>query len=429
MARRVTPGWATPRRKAAVVVLAAVVTLLHAGLATLLPDARLGEGAGDRMPRRIEVAYVRELAQAAPPPVAPVMVSVPKPARRVAAPKKLPPPPPEEAASAAEPQQAAPPPVQVEVPPEPLLVNVDPLLDAPLPPQIDADPVAQLPAVASAPTPQPPGVAEAIGADPAASVPVVAAAASAPHAAAVAFEWPPSTLLTYKLTGYYRGDVLGAAMVEWVRVGLRYQVHLDVYIGSQAAPLVARRMTSDGDPTEDGLSPRRYDEETRALLRQVRRRTIVFDAERVLLPNGKIHERMPHMQDAASQFVQLSWLFTTRPELLQTGRTIEVPLALPTNVDRWAYDVLGKETLQTPVGAIEAFHMKPRRELRPGGDLVAEVWFAPSLRYLPVRLLIRQDGENYVDLLLDQLPQEAAQPIGAGETAAAIAAGGGASPR
>jgi hypothetical protein len=188
-------------------------------------------------------------------------------------------------------------------------------------------------------------------------------------------------------------------------------------------------MTSDGDLTEDGLSPRRYDEETRALLRQVRRRTIVFDADRVLLPNGKIHERMPHMQDAASQFVQLSWLFTTRPELLQTGRTIEVPLALPTNVDRWAYDVLGKETLQTPVGAVEAYHMKPRRELRPGGDLVAEVWFAPSLRYLPVRLLIRQDGENYVDLLLDQLPQEAAEPIGSGRTAAATAAGGGTLPR
>lgn len=430
MARRVTTGWATPRRQAAVGVLAVVVVLVHGGLSMLLPDARLGEGAGDRMPRRIEVAYVRELAQAAPPAVAPVMLSPPKPARRMAAPK-LPPPPPEKAASAAEAEPAVTPPVQVQVPPEPRLANVDPLLDAPLPAGLDANPVVQSPAaVAGEPAPRTPDVAAAPGADPAASAPVVvAAAASAPSAAAVAFEWPPSTRLTYRLTGYYRGDVLGAAMVEWVRTGLRYQVHLDVYIGAQAAPLVARRMTSDGDLTEDGLSPRRYDEETRALLRQVRRRTIVFDAERVLLPNGKIHERMPHMQDAASQFVQLSWLFTTRPDLLQTGRTIEVPLALPTNVDRWAYDVLGKETLQTPVGAIEAYHMKPKRELRPGGDLVAEVWFAPSLRYLPVRLLIRQDGENYVDLLLDQLPQEAAEAIGTGKTAAAIAAGSGTSPR
>ncbi len=298
--------------------------------------------------------------------------------------------------------------LDIAQPSEPVLANVDPLSDGPsaaepVPPvQPPSDTVA---ASSSAPELDVPAPADV---DAAASAPVVAAAASTPSAAATAFEWPPSTRLTYRLSGYYRGDVLGAAMVEWVRSGQRYQVHMDIYIGAQSAPLVARRMSSDGDLTPDGLSPRRYDEETRALLRQVRRRTIVFDAERVLLPNGKIRERMPYMQDAASQFVQLSWLFTTRPELLQTGRTIEVPLALPTNVDRWAYDVVGADTLDTPVGPVKAYHMKPRRELRPGGDLVADVWFAPSLQYLPVRLLIRQDAETYVDLLLDQLPQQAA---------------------
>jgi hypothetical protein len=421
---RLNTLWATPRRKLAVLALAVVVTVLHGCLATLLPDARLGEGAADRMPRRIEVTYVRELAQAAPPAVAPVMVSPPRVVRRQAAPPK--PPAPEPAASAPEPPL---PRLQIEEPREPVLANVDPL-GGPLP----ADPLPPLPlsppdtdtSAASASAPDLDATAQAEASAPAASAPVVAAAASAPSAAATAFEWPPSTRLTYKLTGYYRGDVLGGAMVEWVRVGQRYQVHLDVFIGAQAAPLVARRMTSDGDLTADGLSPRRYDEETRALLRQVRRRTIVFDADRVLLPNGKIRDRMPHMQDAVSQFVQLSWLFTTRPELLQAGRTIEVPLALPTNVDRWAYDVLGAETLNTPVGPVEAFHVKPRRELRPGGDLVADVWFAPSLQYLPVRLSIRQDAETYVDMLIDQLPQQAAATAPSADAASAAA---GAAPR
>ena len=49
-----------------------------------------------------------------------------------------------------------------------------------------------------------------------------------------------------------------------------------------------------------------------------------------------------------------------------------------------------------------------RRELRPQGVLEAEVWFAPSLQYLPVRLLIRQDDATYVDLVLDQAPVQAA---------------------
>ena len=47
-------------RRAAVLVLVVAVSLAHWGLAWLLPLPRLGEGAADRMPQRIEVAFVRE---------------------------------------------------------------------------------------------------------------------------------------------------------------------------------------------------------------------------------------------------------------------------------------------------------------------------------------------------------------------------------
>ena len=39
---------------------------------------------------------------------------------------------------------------------------------------------------------------------------------------------------------------------------------------------------------------------------------------------------------------------------------------------------------------------------------MADVWFAPTLQYLPVRLLIRQDEDTYVDLMIDRLPQQEA---------------------
>jgi hypothetical protein len=115
------------------------------------------------------------------------------------------------------------------------------------------------------------------------------------------------------------------------------------------------------------------------------------------------------MQDAASQFVQLTWLFTTQPQRLAAGQVIEVPLALPRNADRWLYDVFEPETLHTPFGAVEAFPLKPRRVARPGGDLTAEIWFAPTLAYLPVRIRIRQDAETFVDLMIERKPQLAAQ--------------------
>jgi hypothetical protein len=69
--------------------------------------------------------------------------------------------------------------------------------------------------------------------------------------------------------------------------------------------------------------------------------------------------------------------------------------------------VRASETLWTPVGAIEAVHVQPRREPRPGGDLVAEMWFAPTLQYLPVRIKIRQDAQTWIDLLVDRLPEQA----------------------
>ena len=87
------------------------------------------------------------------------------------------------------------------------------------------------------------------------------------------------------------------------------------------------------------------------------------------------------MQDTASQFVQLTWLLhACIPRCCAVGNTVEMPLALPASVDRWTYDVVGSETLHTPFGAVEAFHLKPRRDARAGGELTAEMWFAPSLR-------------------------------------------------
>ena len=60
-----------------------------------------------------------------------------------------------------------------------------------------------------------------------------------------------------------------------------------------------------------------------------------------------------------------------------------------------------------PVGEVAAVRVRPRREPRPGGDLTAEIWVAPTLQNLPVRILIRQDAQTFVDLLLERLPQQA----------------------
>ncbi|HEY0856640.1 MAG TPA: DUF3108 domain-containing protein [Albitalea sp.] len=366
-----------PRRVAALVV-STLVLAVHGCVAEQMAERMADVDAEAAMPQRVEVAYVRELEVSAPPPIAPAPAA-PKPVRskRAAAPK-----PAASAASAAE---------------EPA---VDPLVVAAQEADLTA-PVMPEPAEFPQPT-----VPEE---EPAPSVPEPAAPAVAEAASAPPFEWPASTRLSYVLTGNYQGEIHGYAQVEWVRIGMRYQVHLDVTVGLPVMPLMTRKMTSDGLLTPEGLYPERYDEYSKVGFRDPRRATIRFEPDRIVMPDGRRRERWPGVQDAASQFVQLTYLFTTQPELLTTGRVIDVPLALPRNVDRWVYDVLESETLYTPFGAVDAMHLKPRRVARKGSDLTAEIWFAPTLAYLPVRIRIRQDESTFIDLIIRRKPELAAR--------------------
>ena len=401
------------RRRWWALALVVVVTGLHLGLVAWVEElARLGTGAADTSPARIDVAFVRELAPAEPPPVEPAPLPVVVPPMAAAAPAQ--------AASAPAAVEVEPPPsppiveASAETGPAPGLAELAQPAGAPASAVVAAAPVAETAAAPqtslTAAAPQPTPAPAATQAQPA---PATTAPAPAP---APAFEWPPSTRLSYTLVGDYRGPVQGKARVEWLRSGNRYQVHLDVRVGADFAPLISRRMSSDGQLTEAGLKPQRYDEETKVLLREVRRQTIFFEPERIVLPRGGVQPPVPGVQDTASQFVQLTWMFTLQPQLLKAGQTVEVPLALPRRVDRWVYDVVGEEVLDLPVGPVKAWYLKPRLQTRTNSDLAVEIWFAPSLQYLPVRIRIRQDEASFVDLTLERLPQQgdATPPAGAG---------------
>lgn len=360
-----------PRRRLAGVLLVAAVVALHALVTSALAERMERLVADAALPARLQAVYVRELQPQAPPAAAPAPPPAPAPAPRPrGAPRPAPP-----ASASLRPEEPPPPAAEPERAPEP-----------------EPAPVPQ-----AAATP-----AEPVAPEPAASESVQAVA---PAASGAGFEWPGATRLTYKLSGNVRGEVHGDAQVEWIKLGRRYQVHVDITVGLPIAPLLTRRSSSEGELTEQGLVPERYDEETKQVFRDRRRLTLRFEPEVVVLPDGRRRQRTPGMQDAASQFVQLSWLFTTRPELLREGERIEFPLALPRSVDRWTFDVLGEEPVHTLFGPVDAFHLRPRRMSRPGGELVAEIWFAPSLRYLPARIRIQQDAETFVDLVLARKPE------------------------
>ena len=379
------PSW----RRAALVMLTLVVIGVHGCVTQGVAQRMIDFGqAQPPPPPRIEVAYVREMELSAPPVVAP---AAPPPVAVAAKPKRPKAPRP---ASAPQPRIAPPPEVAVAAPPLAAASAPDETASAAL---ASAAPAAS-DAVASAAT--------AAASDPASTL--ASATPSASAASAAAFEWPASTRVSYILTGNYRGEVKGSAQVEWIRVGNHYQVHLDFIVGPSFAPVVQRRMTSDGEISAEGLQPIRYDEETKVMLGNWRRRSIVFEPETVLLPNGQRRSRIAGVQDTASQFIQLTYLFSTNPGLLKVGNTVDIPLALAHRVDIWTYDVVAEDTIDTSFGPLQAFHLKPRRPPDSSGNtLTVEIWFAPKMRYLPARLYVTQDAQTYADLVIDRRPEMA----------------------
>ncbi|MBE2242535.1 MAG: DUF3108 domain-containing protein [Burkholderiaceae bacterium] len=395
MARRLTAPWRLRRILGAALVLV-VVLAAHLIVTRLIAQSLDDFVRASEMPQRIHVTYVRELALAPPPAAAPVVVAAAPAPRPAAAAKRA-------AAPVAAPASA------------PATAAED---EAALRERALAWVAAQA-ASASAPAsaPEPSGTpAESVAS--AASAPEATAlaaanpaspASAASDAAAEAFDWPVSTRLTYALNGNYRGEVLGDAQVEWVRVGTHYQVHIDIGVGARFAPIISRRMSSEGELVGDSLRPSRYDEDTRVLLRPPRRVTILLGPDEIALPGGVRLPRAPDVQDAASQIIQLAAHFTTRPELLEAGNAIDVLIALRNRVGLFTYDVIGRDETVTPFGVLDTVHLKPRDIKDRGNVLTAEIWFAPQLRYLPVRIRVEQDPATYVDLVIARRPEIAAQ--------------------
>ncbi|MGE0496897.1 MAG: DUF3108 domain-containing protein [Ramlibacter sp.] len=279
---------------------------------------------------------------------------------------------------------------EAEPPPLPASAPAAPPATAPAPAQVQA----QTPAAPEPPAPPPPP--PALPEPPMAAVPSVSDTPASPPADPLA-SWPADTRLSYQLRGWFRGELYGDARVQWQREADRYQVRVEIDIG----PFASLAMTSQGVVLADGLRPGAYEEQRRGKSRVVR-----LGERELTLEGGRRMPRPAGVQDTASQFVDLSHRFASGLEPLEVGRAISFWMARPGGLDLWTYDITERVTLQTPkLGPVEALHLVPRPTAQPRGNITAEMWFAPSLQYLPVRIRINQGSEIWLDLLVEKIEQ------------------------
>lgn len=218
-------------------------------------------------------------------------------------------------------------------------------------------------------------------------------------------DWPNDTRINVKISGYFRGKVTGSGSVTWQRESEKYQARVAASFG-----IGGFSMTSQGTVTDDGLKPQIFEESIVGRLRSAH-----FEDDAITIGSGK---RIPRaglpggvgvgtFQDSASQFVELAWRFATGRATLASGSTVTYWLGRPEGLYQYIYDISGPEPMELPkFGTVNTWHLTPRPipGLKPDA-IYGEIWIAPSLQYLPVKIRMRNTQGVYLDLLVDTVEQ------------------------
>lgn len=171
----------------------------------------------------------------------------------------------------------------------------------------------------------------------------------------------------------------GDGVFEYRRDGDAYRIESSV----TAAGIFEAQQGSSGSVRAEGLVPRTF------TLRSSRRepRSIDFDwaARRVAFSHtGNSEPTRPRMQDRLSMLMQLAWRQRREPGT----STFDIPVAGPRHVSTFVFRAVGAEALTLPAGRFDTVKFERYKE---AGDDEFEVWLAPALCSLPVRLRFSDD--------------------------------------
>ncbi|WP_322089044.1 DUF3108 domain-containing protein [Burkholderia sp. BCC1999] len=353
----IRPSHALPRRWLRVAVALVVVLVLHALAAFWLMrnrDAFTPPPA--EIPVQIELLKAQPIERQPAPPA-------PKPVEHPAAP------------APAAPKAAAPKP---EPKPEPVLTSTQTAEHG------------EPPAAASAAS----GVSGATGASGAHAASAAGASSAAtpgPATSGVKFAAPPSGDLQYDT--FYNGMQNTIGTIRWRTDGHTYDLSVSMPVPF-VGPFTYR---SEGRIDAFGVAPDRYvekrgkrPEDIAIFNREIRQVVFTRTPNNAPLPDG--------VQDRFSMLMQLSGLVRGNPSAYKPGVTQQFFVIDNNSGETWPIAVIGDEQVQTQAGIIDARHFMrlPRRD---GDTRRIDMWLAPSLGWLPARLMQTEPSGAQIELV------------------------------
>ncbi|WP_175871783.1 DUF3108 domain-containing protein [Burkholderia sp. BCC0397] len=275
------------------------------------------------------------------------------------------------------------------------------------------------PAAAASAASGTPGAAGASGAH-AASAAGASAATPGSATSGVKFAAPPSGDLQYDT--FYNGMQNMIGTIRWRTDGHTYDLSVSMPVPF-VGPFTYR---SEGRIDAFGVAPDRYvekrgkrPEDIAIFNREIRQVVFTRTPNNAPLPDG--------VQDRFSMLMQLSGLVRGNPAAYKPGVTQQFFVIDNNSGETWPITVIGDEQVQTQSGIIAARHFMrlPRRD---GDTRRIDMWLAPSLGWLPARLVQSEPNGAQIELLwhgrlaAPNVPADAAPPSGATNAPAAAPA-------
>jgi hypothetical protein len=220
-----------------------------------------------------------------------------------------------------------------------------------------------------------------------------AAAAGAEVRRAQKVSYSEPVRLLYDGKGEEKGYIKYAASGEllWLPDTLQYTAKLEL----SAFGFRLRTWTSKGELTDSGLQPTRFGDKPRGAEQathfQRDKGIISFSANNpdVALQAGA--------QDKLSAMLQLSAMVAGEPARYPAGSVISFQAADAHRAELWDFKAGTPETMELPGGTLTVVRFV--KEPTVDFDQRIEIWLAPDMRYLPVRIRITEASGAFADLL------------------------------
>ncbi|MDQ0587831.1 DUF3108 domain-containing protein [Variovorax paradoxus] len=382
----IPPGRPSWRALAGLTLAVALAHVLLLGLAPTAIGPDPSPLANKFITRTIVIAPPAAEKPAAPAAAPPMAEAKPPPPAKPRRPRE-----PSRPKPAVTPEPAPAPQVSEQPPPETpeLTAQNAPDSGAPAPEQAASAPAGAAPGGAGSSANAGTGNGEAAGAASAAAGNVVG-----PEALRI----PGSVKLAFAVTGQQGASPMQGVFgdLAWLQDGSSYDARLSLKFLFKTI----RSQHSTGRIGPTGIEPARFSESRKGELAS----HFLRDQGQIMFSNNAPSvPLLPGAQDRLSVVMQLGGMLAGDPGRYPAGSRISIQTAGPRDAGVWVFNIEGEEQMSVPAGdyAVRKLTRSPRREF----DDKIEIWLAPALGYLPVRMKQTQPNGDFADMQLrESLP-------------------------